>query len=165
MRIQPFELERFQSVYEHAVAVNLSESGVEPLRLQELLEARDLEGVLGIELAYSQTNGTSELRAAIADLHPGATLDHIEVTNGGAEANFLVCWSLVEPGDDVVVMHPNYLQTHLLAETFGATVRPWRGTQRSASDRRSRCRGRCCSCCRIPRERQSTEPCVPARSS
>ena len=126
MKIQPFELERFQSVYEHQVAVNLSESGVGPLRLQELLEARDLEGVLGIELAYSQTNGTPELRAAIADLYPGATPNHIEVTNGGSEANFLTCWSLVEPGDEVVVMHPNYLQTHLLAEAFGATVRAWR---------------------------------------
>lgn len=126
MRIEPFAMERMQSTYENQVAFNLSESGVHPLRLEELLDAPgDLETVLGQELAYTQSNGTAELRSAIAGLYPGATIDHIEVTNGGSEANYITTWNLVEPGDEVVLMVPNYMQTWGLVRGFGGTVRPW----------------------------------------
>jgi aspartate/methionine/tyrosine aminotransferase len=46
------------------------------------------------------------------------------VTTGSAEANFVTCWRLLEPGDKVAVMIPNYLQTWGLAQNFGAQVRP-----------------------------------------
>ena len=125
MRIPPFELERFQSVHEHRVEINLTESGVEPLEVRELL-GPDAAGVLLDEpLAYTQSNGTPELRAAVAATLPGATEDHVLVANGGAEANFVACWRLIEPGDEVVVMQPNYGQVQGLAEGFGAIVRPW----------------------------------------
>lgn len=125
MRIPPFALERLQSLHEHQVEINLSESGVEPLTVGELL-GPDAAGLLaGQPLAYTQTNGTAELRAAIAATLPGAAENEILVTNGGAEANFVACWRLVEPGDEVVVMQPNYGQVQGLAEGFGAIVRPW----------------------------------------
>ena len=125
MRIPPFELERFQSVHEHRVELNLTESGVEPLEVGELL-GPDAAGVLLDQpLAYTQSNGTPELRAAVAATLPGATEDHVLVANGGAEANFVACWRLIEPGDEVVVMQPNYGQVQGLAEGFGAIVRPW----------------------------------------
>ena len=47
MQISTFDLERWQSQYEHEVEVNLSESGVHPLRVRELVEADDLEALLG----------------------------------------------------------------------------------------------------------------------
>ncbi len=125
MRIPPFELERFQSVHEHRVEINLTESGVEPLEVRELL-GPDAAGVLLDQpLAYTQSNGTPELRAAVAATLPGATENHVLVANGGAEANFVACWRLIEPGDEVVVMQPNYGQVQGLAEGFGAIVRPW----------------------------------------
>jgi len=37
VRFVPFELERWQSTWEHRVRFNLSESGVHPLSIQELL--------------------------------------------------------------------------------------------------------------------------------
>ena len=37
MRFVPFELERWQSTWENRVRFNLSESGVHPLSIQELL--------------------------------------------------------------------------------------------------------------------------------
>ena len=135
MRVPPFELERLQSVYEHQVEINLSESGVEPLDVGELLGAgADAAGaLLDQPLGYTQTNGTPALRAAIAATLPGATEAEVLVTNGGSEANFVACWHLIEPGDEVVVMLPNYLQTHGLAEGFGAIVRPWRLRVRRAA--------------------------------
>ena len=125
VRIPTFELERFQSIHEHQVEINLSESGVEPLDVGELLGSDAAGGLLDQPLAYTQTNGTPELRAAIATTLPGATENDVLVTSGGAEANFVSCWHLVEPGDEVVVMQPNYGQVHGLAEGFGAIVRPW----------------------------------------
>ena len=126
MNLEPFALERWQSIWEHRVEMNISESGVQPLRVEELLETdEDRSALLAQELAYTQTNGTPELRAAIASMYPGATPDHVEVTNGGSEANCIVLWHLVQPGDAVVMMTPNYMQIDGIARGLGATVLEW----------------------------------------
>ena len=126
MKIVPFEMERMQSIWENQVEINLSESGVHPLTLGELVGgAEDRERLLGLALGYPQTNGTIPLRTAIASLYPGATPDHVHVTNGGSEANFCSCWSLLEPADDVVMMAPNYMQTWGIAKAFAGSVRTW----------------------------------------
>jgi aspartate/methionine/tyrosine aminotransferase len=125
MRLEQFAMERMQSTWENQVDVNLSESGVHPLTPRELLEDRDLDRLLDQRLVYPQSNGTIELRSLIASLYPGATPDHVEVTNGGSEANYVSVWRLVEPGDEVVMMVPNYMQAWGLARAFGAVVRPW----------------------------------------
>jgi aspartate/methionine/tyrosine aminotransferase len=126
MRLETFAMERMQSTYENQVAFNLSESGVQPLRLGELVDdAGSREALLAEGLRYTQSNGTLSLRSSIAALYPGATPDHIQVTNGGSEANYITTWNLVEPGDEVVMMVPNYMQTWGLARAFGATIREW----------------------------------------
>ncbi len=126
MRLEPFAMERMQSTYENQVAFNLSESGVHPLTLGELVDDEAArEALLGEELRYTQSNGTQPLRESIAALYSGATPDHIQVTNGGSEANYITTWNLVEPGDEVVMMVPNYMQTWGLARAFGATVKEW----------------------------------------
>jgi aspartate/methionine/tyrosine aminotransferase len=126
MKIDLFAMERMQSTWENLVTFNISESGVHPMRVAELLEEpEDLKAALDQLLGYTQSNGTPELRTAIAALYPGATIDHVEVTVGGSEANFVCCWQLVEPGDEVVMMVPNYMQTWGLARAFGAVVREW----------------------------------------
>ena len=126
MRIPQFAMERMQSTWENLVDYNLSESGVHPMRLEELVEDPEARaGLLGQELVYPQSNGTIELRELVATMYPGATADHVEVTNGGSEANFVTMWHLVEPGDEVVSMVPNYGQTLGLAEAFGGVLKPW----------------------------------------
>ncbi len=125
MRFVPFELERWQSTWENRVRYNLSESGVHPLSIQELLAlaGASAEPLLDVRLGYSQSNGTELLRGRIAALYEGVSPEQILVTTGSAEANFVVCWRLIEPGDTVAVMLPNYLQTWGLAQNFGARVR------------------------------------------
>jgi aspartate/methionine/tyrosine aminotransferase len=126
MRVEPFAMERFQSTWEHQVRFNLSESGVHPLSVRELVgDGAALDALLAQPLIYTQTNGTEALRTAIAALYPGATAAHIEVTNGGSEANFLAAWYLVQPGDEVVILVPTYMQTHGLVRAFGGVVREW----------------------------------------
>jgi aspartate/methionine/tyrosine aminotransferase len=126
MRIPLFAMERMQSTWENLVDYNLSESGVHPMRVDELLDdATDRAGLLGQELVYAQSNGTIELRERVAAMYPGATVEHVEITNGGSEANFVTMWHLVEPGDEVVCMVPNYGQTLGLADVFGGVLKPW----------------------------------------
>jgi hypothetical protein len=125
MKLVPFEMERWQSTWEHAVEYNLSESGVEPLPLRELLgDDASIERFLEHPLAYSQGNGTPELRSAIAGLYRDVTPEQVLVTNGSSEAALLAAWHLVGPGDEVVIMMPNYMETWGLVQMFGGTVRP-----------------------------------------
>src|SRR5690349_2830443 len=108
MKLEAFEMERLQSTWEHRVAWNLSESGVHPLRVEELIDS-DVErlALLSQSLGYPQTNGSNELRTSISAMYPGATASHVQVTNGGSEANCITLMLLVQPGDDVIVMMPN----------------------------------------------------------
>jgi hypothetical protein len=108
-------MERWQSLYEHRVPTNLAESGVHPVSLNELVEISEDEGLPTRELfdeplGYGQTNGTDELRARIAALHPGSTEDQVLVTLGGAEANFLSLWELAEGQPSGAVLMPTYMQ-------------------------------------------------------
>ena len=88
--MKPFVMERWQSHYENTVRYNLSDSGVHPLTLGELLELADAsEAALATELSYGQTNGSRTLRERVAALYDGAGADDVVVTNGSAEANFV----------------------------------------------------------------------------
>src|SRR5260221_14521438 len=108
MRLDTFALERFQSVWENRVAWNVSESGVQPLRVSELIDTTELhDALLELDLGYPQTNGSIQLRETVAEMYPGATGDHVQITNGGSEANCLLLMRLVEPGDEVVFLTPN----------------------------------------------------------
>ncbi len=125
MPVEPFAMERFQSIWENLVEYNLSESGIHPLKLSDLTDETGIENFLKIPIGYSQTNGTEELRATIALLYPLATTNNVLVTTGSAEANFLSTWALLEPGDEVALMLPNYMQIPGLAKAFGAIVKPF----------------------------------------
>ena len=126
MNIEIFKMERMQSTWENAVAYNLSESGVHPLTLREMLAPAEIEELARVELGYTQTNGTPELRTEVARLYPGVGLDQILVTAGSSEANFLLMWSLIEAGDEVLFELPNYMQMWGLLRGFGAAVKPFR---------------------------------------
>ena len=125
MQIEPFELERWQSVWENKVELNISESGVQPLTTAELVpDPEQLRKILDVQQLYPQTNGSEELRSRIAELYPGASAENVLVTCGGSEANYVSTWSLIEPGDEVVFMMPNYMQIAGVARAMGATVKP-----------------------------------------
>lgn len=133
MRIEVFAMERMQSTWENIVEYDMSESGVRPLTLRELTDLGfDLEAFLDEPLGYSQSNGTVELRERIAALYPGATREHIEVTNGTSEANFLIALTEITAGDIVAMQVPNYMQMWGLARSLGAEVRTFRVRTESA---------------------------------
>src|ERR1700683_5223916 len=127
MRIENFEMERMQSTWENVVEMDMSESGVRPVSLRELgAMGLDLDAILDMPLGYSQSNGTVALRESLATLYPGATPDHIEVTNGTSEANYLLALALLRPGDEVALEVPNYMQFGGIPPSCGARVRLFR---------------------------------------
>lgn len=116
-------MERMQSTWENVVEMDMSESGVRPVTLRELGEmGLNLDAVLDMPLGYSQSNGTIPLREALAEQYSGATLDHIEVTNGTSEANYLLALALLRPGDEVAFEVPNYMQYGGIPRSLGAKV-------------------------------------------
>jgi aspartate/methionine/tyrosine aminotransferase len=123
MKIEEFALERVQSLYENTVELNLSDSGVHPMSLRDLLTANELEELNGLELGYGWTNGAVSLRETIAALYANRTADDVIVTNGSAEANFLMVMALLEPGDEMIVFTPNYLQIWGWARALGVKAR------------------------------------------
>jgi len=121
MKFPIFELERVQSIHENTVDFNLTESGFHPFTLKELLDAEQLAELEETVLGYGQTNGSIEVRERIAALYPDQKIGNVLVTNGSSEANFVACHTLLEPGDEIVIMIPNYMQIWGIAEELGAT--------------------------------------------
>ena len=120
MDIDLFEMERMQSLYWHLVDYDLSESGVTPMTIRELLgPAADAEAFLQTALGYPLSEGSYEARANIAAWYPDATAENVSLSNGGSEANHLTLWTLLEPGDRLAFMIPNYMQGWGLGRHYG----------------------------------------------
>ncbi|HVJ39958.1 MAG TPA: pyridoxal phosphate-dependent aminotransferase [Dongiaceae bacterium] len=123
---QPFELEHYQSLYEHEVEINLADSSVKCLGTRDWLTADEQEELLSTGLFYPQVNGTSALRRRIAALYPGATGENVLVTVGASQANSMVAATLLQPGDEVVVVSPGYRQISGMAHNLGCVVKEWK---------------------------------------
>jgi aspartate/methionine/tyrosine aminotransferase len=121
VKFPPFEMERMQSVWEHKVKYDLSESGVEPLTLEEA--ARDVKELLKTKLGYAEGVGLESTRTFVAEFHWKSAAENVVITTGTSEANFLAMLALVNAGDEVVVVMPNYMQVHGTAQGLGARVR------------------------------------------
>src|SRR5437867_2874534 len=121
MKFPAFEMERMRSVWEHKVKYDLSESGVEPLTLEEA--ARDVKELLKTKLGYAEGVGLESTRTFVSEFHWKSTAENVVITTGTSEANFLTLLALVNAGDEVVVVMPNYMQVHGVAQGLGARVR------------------------------------------
>lgn len=125
MTIEQFRMERYQSLYWHEVDYDLSESGVTAMTIRDLLGPEaDAESFLATQLGYPLSEGSVETRANVASWYPGATAENVTMVNGGSEANFLSLWTLLEPGDRLAFMVPNYMQGWSLGPAFGAASDP-----------------------------------------
>jgi aspartate/methionine/tyrosine aminotransferase len=122
---QPFAMERMMSSFEQGVEYNLSESGVQPMPLRELLadDPGSIDRLLDTDLNYPHVNGIPELRANIAGLYDGATPDNVLVTVGAIEANYITTRTLMAAGDEIVIMLPNYMQIWGIAKNHGFRVK------------------------------------------
>ena len=126
MKIEPFLLERWMTRHETHVKYDIAESGILPLTTNELLDfeppedrAAVLERLLALPLGYSEARGTGELRQMLAATYARGDADHILVTTGAIEANFLLFNALLEPGDHVIAPYPAYQQLYSVPRAIG----------------------------------------------
>lgn len=124
MKLEVFQMERMQSTFENLVEYDMSESGIKPLTLRELVGMGfDLEKFLDEPLGYSQSNGTLELRETLTKIYPGTTVENFEVTNGTSEANYMAALSQLRAGDVFALETPNYMQLWGIPRSLGADTR------------------------------------------
>lgn len=116
---------RLISVWENRVDYNLTKSCVSVISARELVDDEAvLDQLLSLPLGYPQTDGTPELRERIANLYPGASADNVLVTTGAAQANYTAAMTLLNPGDEIVMLLPGYRQLWTVAEQVGFRVKP-----------------------------------------
>ncbi|MBM88676.1 MAG: aminotransferase [Gammaproteobacteria bacterium] len=124
MKFEPFALEFTQSTWEQEVDFNLTESGVHPISLKELIGEDDslLASLLAMEIDYPHVNGTPRLRELIASLYENASIENVLVTVGAAEANQIIMQTVLEPGDELATLYPTYKQVWGIAKNLGHAV-------------------------------------------
>ena len=135
MRIDLFRMERTQCLYENEVEFNLSESGVRPVGIGDLVPEQERDAFFALNLKYPHSDGSPVLREEIADFYAGARRENVLVTNGGSEANFTVLWALLGAGDRLAFMIPNYLQGWGLGRAFGDRTDTFRLVDRPRAQR------------------------------
>src|SRR5262249_50414053 len=101
----------------------LADSSVKCASVSDLLAGEDPRPLLELPLYYPEVNGTGLLRERIATLYPGASATNVLVTVGAAQANWMICSTLLDPGDEVIVVSPGYRQVWGLAKNLGCHVK------------------------------------------
>lgn len=127
MKIDDFAVEIWMNEYETTCSHNLAETCVRSLSIEELLEISGRRDEVLAELAqtrmtYGPIPGSDRLRSLVASLFTNQTTDNVIITHGAIGANALVHESLVEPGDRVVAIRPNYQQHYSIPASYGADV-------------------------------------------
>ena len=121
-------LEEWMRQYYFSTRIDIGSSGVENFSLG------DLRAILGIaqeeldDVVFhdSSSYGELNLREAIARRWGNGKAEWVMVTHGSSEAIFLTMNTLLEPGDEVVVVDPCYHALSSIAKSIGCSLKPWR---------------------------------------
>ena len=127
MRIEPFFTERFFAAHEFRAPYLLCASDCQPLTVGELLHLAGMPGdALGqLRLGYTESQGAPALRALIAGQYEHVGDDGIIGLSAPEEGIFLTMHTLLEPGDEVVVLSPCYDSLANVASYLGCCVTRW----------------------------------------
>lgn len=125
MRIDTFKLEDWMNRFCPTAKYDLTTTCISPLSIRELITMCGIKSQLEIfdtKLSYGEIHGTARLKIAIQSLYETQNLSNITVTHGAIGANQLVFESILEKGDDVLVVVPTYQQHYSIPKALGANV-------------------------------------------
>jgi aspartate/methionine/tyrosine aminotransferase len=111
MMLPEFRLEAYFGVWEFAARYHLTASDAETLALADLLALADDEDAArwrDLRLGYIETQGTPQLRAAIASTYESIAPDDVLAFAGAEEGLYCAMHALLRPQDHAVVLVPNY---------------------------------------------------------
>lgn len=119
MKIKDFKLECYFGLYEFTAPYLLTQSDCESMRTDELLamEPGAQEGYMKQWLGYTETWGDPELRQIIANLYQGMAAENVLVFHGAQEAIFGYMNVMLDPGDHMIAMYPNYQSAYEVANS------------------------------------------------
>jgi capreomycidine synthase len=127
MDIAIARLEAWMRDYYHQVDHDIGSSGVRDLSVAEFrelcgFELSDLDPMIFHD---SESYGGSRLRAALAERWSGGDVGQMMVTHGSSEAIYLVMHTVVDPGDEIIVVEPAYQQLYDIAAARGCRITAW----------------------------------------
>ncbi|RHZ51482.1 uncharacterized protein CDV56_106304 [Aspergillus thermomutatus] len=100
--------------------------------LKELSEDKSWNPVdFSTKLTYGSIRGSEKLRQTLANLYfvrtPTALpADNVLITAGAIQANFLLLYTLIGPGDHAICHYPTYQRLYSVPESVGAKVSLWK---------------------------------------
>ena len=120
MKVNDFKLECYFGLYEFTAPYLLTQSDCESMTTEELLamEPGAKEGYLNLRLGYTETWGDPELRELIAGLYKNMKPENVLVFHGAQEAIFAYMNIVLNPGDHMIVMYPNYQSAYEVANSI-----------------------------------------------
>jgi aspartate/methionine/tyrosine aminotransferase len=127
MNIAPFATEQFYALYEFNTPHLLSVSDCDTMTVGELLalSGRSLDDLGRLQLGYTESQGDPVLREVIADTYEDVTAEQVVVLTSPEEGIYLTMRTLLEPGDEVIVLSPAYDSLRNLAEHVSGRVHLW----------------------------------------
>ena len=128
MKIREFAIEIWMNEFEKKCKLNLAETCVSSLTIEQLLEITGkketiLSELLPMRMTYGAIEGSDLLRDNIASLYENQSRENIIVTHGAIGANALIHETLVSKGDEVISILPTYQQHYSIPESYGADVK------------------------------------------
>ena len=133
MKLAWFGVEEWLNPMDSLAKVNLGSSCVSALRMDELfaLTGEDLdaflEGMRTMSLHYhhGDATGSPRVKQAVCGIYPkgDVTPDQVMMVHGGTGANDLVLMSVLEHGDNCVVVKPSYQQHYDIPKGSGIETR------------------------------------------
>ncbi len=120
MKMNDFKLECYFGKYEFTAPYLLTQSDCESMSTKELLalEHGAQEAFLGQWLGYTETWGDPELRHIIASLYQHMSAEDVLAFHGAQEAIFGYMNVMLEEGDHMIAMYPNYQSAYEVANAI-----------------------------------------------
>jgi aspartate/methionine/tyrosine aminotransferase len=124
--------------YETNTTYNIAESCCASISIEDLQNLSDDKSVnplsLSKKLTYGPIKGSDEFRGLLSHLYSVKTPTQLPkentlITAGAIQANFLLYYTLVGPGDHVICHYPTYQQLYAVPESLGAEVSLWKAKE------------------------------------
>jgi len=127
MKIKPFKLERYYTLYEHSAKHSLCNSDCEAMTISELLslEQGAEEKFHNTWLGYTQTQGSPSLRQDISVIYNNISAEQMTVCTGAQEPIFLFSHAVLNSEDEVIVQTPCYQSLQSIPESIGCKALSW----------------------------------------
>ncbi|MGY3736567.1 aminotransferase [Lactococcus taiwanensis] len=131
MELVQFGCEDWLNVWEKSATLDIAQSTIEALSLEEILSFEPDGGkafmakLMKEQFSYGWIEGSPAFKTEVAKLYQRVPEDNILSTNGATGANFLSILGLVGQGDHVIAQYPSYQQLYDWPKTLGAQVDYW----------------------------------------